>query len=55
MQFGSCVHKMIRPYHLAPHLKMPVKMLWLFLRFSWSVGAWDLCFKKNTISPLLSK
>lgn len=46
---------MIRLYHLAPHLKMPVKMLWLLLRFSWSVGAWDLYFKKNTISFLPSK
>lgn len=47
MEFGSCVHRMIRLYLLAPRLKMPVKMVWLLLRFSWRVGAWDLYFKKK--------
>lgn len=55
MEFGSCVHKMISVYHLSPQFKMPVKMLWLLLRFSWSVGAWNLYFKKNIISSLPSK
>lgn len=55
MEFGSCVHRMIRLYHLAPHWKMPVKMSWRLLRFSWRMGAWDLYFKKNTISFLPSK
>lgn len=47
MEFGSCVHKMISVYHLSPHFKTPVKMLWLLLGFSWSVGGLGIVLQEK--------